>query len=624
MGQFSWITDDTDRQIGSMEENTITVYMHDDKGNVWKEDEYEGYGEFGGKDYYELVAEMNGYNKDNFMKFYEKEGNAPDDLGLDFGPKELRYVGIDMEGAYDKGNREYKFPRLVQREMREGELDHHKFDTPPERDPNQGWYQPEDCSYCDGTGEQEYYDDETDRYEWGECEECSGSGDWYAKGGLTKSKWKKASVKDKKKALKSFSSKYVDYEWDALPDNVKEMVITGKITDYYGTGYGSHNVQGWDEIEDERDIVGMEYAKGGELNDKEVVKGLLLYFDETTLDLIKLYKKLGKEKYNEFEESLKKAYNNSANKKIVKGLLLYFDETNLNLMKLYKKLGKEKYRKFEDALEKAYSSYAKGGKTTDKEYVLERYYVDVHKDSYEEGEGNEVQSWDSSDFQENNETFSSKSALIDFIKEVIERDTYDKVKEKYLDIDSEIDEDEGSTRISYAVLCKYIDLDRGYDHYEVADKKSIELWKKGKKDLFSVSFAFSVKTYEKRNFAEFAKGGKTTQIPTENEAQYIMYRKLKELNISIGGWEKVIKEAFKSEEGEGTVRETISIEPSETGPMAPMFKSIEQKVLLFVGRDEKGVVMIIGLDYSYTHPSGGTNGYRITYRWMDGKGWDNY
>ena len=50
----------------------------------------------------------------------------------------------------------------------------------------------------------------------------------------TKSKWKKASVKDKKKALKTFSYKYVDYEWDALPDNVKEMVLTGKITDYYG------------------------------------------------------------------------------------------------------------------------------------------------------------------------------------------------------------------------------------------------------------------------------------------------------------------------------------------------------------------------------------------------------
>ena len=62
MGFFSWITQDTDRSIANQYSNRkpFTVYMHDDKGNVWKEDNYDGYGEFGGKDYYELVAEMNG------------------------------------------------------------------------------------------------------------------------------------------------------------------------------------------------------------------------------------------------------------------------------------------------------------------------------------------------------------------------------------------------------------------------------------------------------------------------------------------------------------------------------------------------------------------------------------
>jgi len=34
--------------------------MIDNKGNRWEENEYEGYGDFGGKDFYELVAEMNG------------------------------------------------------------------------------------------------------------------------------------------------------------------------------------------------------------------------------------------------------------------------------------------------------------------------------------------------------------------------------------------------------------------------------------------------------------------------------------------------------------------------------------------------------------------------------------
>tara|TARA_R100001594_G_scaffold141400_1_gene187359 strand:+ start:206 stop:463 length:258 start_codon:yes stop_codon:yes gene_type:complete len=34
--------------------------MTDNKGNKWREDNYGGYGVFGGKDYYELLAEMNG------------------------------------------------------------------------------------------------------------------------------------------------------------------------------------------------------------------------------------------------------------------------------------------------------------------------------------------------------------------------------------------------------------------------------------------------------------------------------------------------------------------------------------------------------------------------------------
>jgi len=62
MGFFSWKTQDTDRSICNAYsgQETFTVYMTDNKGNVWREDNYEGYGEFGGKDYYELLAEMNG------------------------------------------------------------------------------------------------------------------------------------------------------------------------------------------------------------------------------------------------------------------------------------------------------------------------------------------------------------------------------------------------------------------------------------------------------------------------------------------------------------------------------------------------------------------------------------
>lgn len=59
MGFFSWKTQDTDRSIANnySKQPTFPVYMTDNKGNRWEEVNYEGYG---GKDYFELLAEMNG------------------------------------------------------------------------------------------------------------------------------------------------------------------------------------------------------------------------------------------------------------------------------------------------------------------------------------------------------------------------------------------------------------------------------------------------------------------------------------------------------------------------------------------------------------------------------------
>jgi hypothetical protein len=66
MGFFSFKTQDTNKSIANQYSNItpFTVYMTDNQGNIWKEDNYEGYGEFGGKDYYELLAEMNGLGSD--------------------------------------------------------------------------------------------------------------------------------------------------------------------------------------------------------------------------------------------------------------------------------------------------------------------------------------------------------------------------------------------------------------------------------------------------------------------------------------------------------------------------------------------------------------------------------
>lgn len=132
-GLFSWYTQDTNTQIGSEPGNTITVYMFDNKGNVWKESSYEGYGVFGGKDYHELVAEMNGYT----------EGTED----------ELRQIGINLSFNKLKTKNEdgiTLYPALVTDEHYD--INNHIFSTEADLDPNQGW----DI----GEEDEDYYDEE--------------------------------------------------------------------------------------------------------------------------------------------------------------------------------------------------------------------------------------------------------------------------------------------------------------------------------------------------------------------------------------------------------------------------------------------------------------------------------
>ena len=142
-GQFSWMTQDTGEQIGSERENRITVFMYDNEGNQYKEDKYDGYGEFGGMDYYELLARMNGYTEE--------------DLEEVKGPfKEMRQLGIDV--AFDKlktkdKGRKVLFPALVTDPRYNWKK--HDFTQEPESDPNQSWYvEPE-------YDEDEYYEANT-------------------------------------------------------------------------------------------------------------------------------------------------------------------------------------------------------------------------------------------------------------------------------------------------------------------------------------------------------------------------------------------------------------------------------------------------------------------------------
>lgn len=79
MGFFSWKTQDTEKSIANQFSSmpVFTVYMIDDKGNKWKEDNYEGYGLFGGKDYFELLAEMNGLEPNRDIGIDLSYGNKP-------------------------------------------------------------------------------------------------------------------------------------------------------------------------------------------------------------------------------------------------------------------------------------------------------------------------------------------------------------------------------------------------------------------------------------------------------------------------------------------------------------------------------------------------------------------
>ena len=107
MGFFSWKTMDTDRSIANQYSNrpTFKVDMMDDKGNVWTETDYEGYGVFGGKDYYELLAEMNGFVSDKYEK------------GTDEYTDEARMFGIDIAfNGNGSGDHTFgvKYPNLVE------------------------------------------------------------------------------------------------------------------------------------------------------------------------------------------------------------------------------------------------------------------------------------------------------------------------------------------------------------------------------------------------------------------------------------------------------------------------------------------------------------------------------
>jgi hypothetical protein len=67
MGFFSWFTSDTKKSIANnySKRDVFPVHMITEDGQIFTENNYEGYGVFGGKDFYTLSAELNGYKGEN-------------------------------------------------------------------------------------------------------------------------------------------------------------------------------------------------------------------------------------------------------------------------------------------------------------------------------------------------------------------------------------------------------------------------------------------------------------------------------------------------------------------------------------------------------------------------------
>lgn len=146
MGQFSWITSDTDKSI--LVDGSVAVKMITPDGRVFKETNYEGYGVFGGQDYFALVAELN--------------GKTTREEGID-----LLYQGKNRSGDPDIAEEVYgmALPKLISMAGVENYDMHRHSQTCPEQG-FRDWQDQEDtCYYC---GEELDYctcnDEEDDEY----------------------------------------------------------------------------------------------------------------------------------------------------------------------------------------------------------------------------------------------------------------------------------------------------------------------------------------------------------------------------------------------------------------------------------------------------------------------------
>jgi hypothetical protein len=147
MGFFSWRTSDTERSISNeySKLDTFTVHMITEDGVIFTEHNYEGYGVFGGKDFYALVAELNGFTQGT--------------------QDEKRMKGIDIcfhDNPSGEYNGTFKYPKLVEEmlDVTQWEKQWNELDYPKCCD-LQGFFYDDDEEV-----EEEEYEEEEQYEEW--------------------------------------------------------------------------------------------------------------------------------------------------------------------------------------------------------------------------------------------------------------------------------------------------------------------------------------------------------------------------------------------------------------------------------------------------------------------------
>ena len=181
MGQFSWLDCKTEEQVVDDKRRDVYVLIpRDFGGGHIKETCYDGYGNFGGHDIFDLVADWNReyltkdfelpYSKTKlgdteWAEFYFDYSNSRKEIeekvcaNSERNYFEYRYIGITL-ACYDEDNEALPFPIKITHDPNAI----YEWCPPSKSDPNQGW----ECEEDDDDWEEEQYwtveDEEAEGY----------------------------------------------------------------------------------------------------------------------------------------------------------------------------------------------------------------------------------------------------------------------------------------------------------------------------------------------------------------------------------------------------------------------------------------------------------------------------